>query len=80
MLKVDAASCRVEGKGEVAGVESVDAATDVETFASGWKANDCGADCDPGLRASWGGRKNVLLTHPLNGSVTYVITADKGED
>ncbi len=38
----------------------------VAALAPGWKAENCGADMDPGLRAEWGGRKNVLVTHPLS--------------
>jgi hypothetical protein len=37
----------------------------VEKFAPGWLITNCGTDMDPGLRAEWGGRKNVLVTHPL---------------
>jgi len=38
----------------------------VAAFAPGWRAENCGADMDPGLRAEWGGRTNVLVTHPLS--------------
>jgi hypothetical protein len=38
----------------------------VEKFASGWEIANCGTDMDPGLRAEWGGKKNVLVTHPLD--------------
>lgn len=31
-----------------------------------WKVVDCGPDMDPGLRAEWEGRKNVLCVHPLD--------------
>ena len=47
--------------------------TDVETFAPGWKIKNCGADMDPGLRDEWGGRKNVLVTHPLDPSTGCVL-------
>jgi len=43
-----------------------DIAKAVEKFAPGWKAADCGSDMEPGLRAQWGGRKNVLVTHPAS--------------
>jgi len=56
------------------GGTKIDITTDVEKFAPGWEADGCGVDCDPGLRASWGGRDNVLVTHPLNGSVPCVLT------
>ncbi len=38
----------------------------LEKFAPGWKVKDCGTDMDPGLRGEFGGKKNVLLTHPLD--------------
>ncbi len=38
----------------------------VEQFAPGWEIANCGTDLDPGLRAEWGGRKTVLVTHPLD--------------
>jgi hypothetical protein len=37
-----------------------------EKFAPGWKITNCGTEMDPGPRAEWGGRKNVLVTHPLD--------------
>lgn len=38
----------------------------VEKVAPGWKAANCGLDMDPGLRAEFRGRQNVLVTHPLD--------------
>jgi len=38
----------------------------IEKFAPGWKVANCGSDMDPGLRPEWGGKKKVLVTHPLN--------------
>ncbi len=38
----------------------------IQRVAPGWNVRDCGDDMDPGLRATWRGRKNVLVTHPLN--------------
>ena len=35
-------------------------------FASGWDIRDCGDQMDPGLQDSWGGKKNVFVTHPLD--------------
>ncbi len=46
----------------------------VAKFAAGWKVANCGADTNPGMRASWGGRNNVLVTHPLSGSTPCVLT------
>ncbi len=41
----------------------------VAAFAKGWKAVNCGADMDPGLRDEWGGKEKVLVTHPLSEKV-----------
>ena len=38
----------------------------LDKVAPGWKLSDCGPDMDPGLRAEFGGRKNVFLSHPLD--------------
>lgn len=43
-------------------------------FAKGWKVSNCGPDMDPGLRAEWGGRKNVLVTHPLDPETPCVLS------
>jgi len=47
----------------VSGVNLKDA---MRRFAPGWKVANCGSDMDPGLRPEWGGKKKVLVTHPLN--------------
>ncbi|MEK7707208.1 MAG: ADP-ribosylglycohydrolase family protein [Verrucomicrobiota bacterium] len=47
---------------------------DVEKFAPGWKIADCGDEMNPGLRAEWGGRKNVLVTHPLDPETACKLT------
>ena len=46
----------------------------VKKFAPGWKVSKCGPDMDPGLRAEHNGRKNVLMTHPLNRSTACVLS------
>jgi hypothetical protein len=51
-------------RGQSAGKIDINKA--VAKFAPGWKAEDCGDDMDPGLRAEWGGRRNVLVTHPTS--------------
>jgi len=38
----------------------------VKKVAPGWSIRNCGQDMDPGLKGSFRGRKNVLLTHPLS--------------
>ncbi|NIP25260.1 MAG: hypothetical protein GWN67_12910, partial [Phycisphaerae bacterium] len=46
----------------------------ISKFAPGWKVAKCGGDMNPGLRAEWGGKKNVLLTHPLSRTVGCVLS------
>jgi len=46
----------------------------VATFAPGWKVADCGGEMNPGLRKEWGGRKGVLVTHPLSEPTPCVLT------
>jgi hypothetical protein len=36
----------------------------VEKFFPGWKLTDCGPDMNPGFRAEYFGKKNVVMTHP----------------
>ena len=46
----------------------------VEKFAPGWKIANCGTEMDPGLRAEWAGKKNVLVTHPLDRDTGCVLS------
>jgi len=46
---------------------------DVEAFAPGWRAANCGAAMDPGLHPSLQGKKNILLTHPLDRDTGCVL-------
>jgi hypothetical protein len=46
----------------------------VDQCLPGWKIAKCGPDMDPGIRAEFGGRKNVLMTHPLNRDVACVLS------
>ena len=54
------------GRGGGRSAAKFDLSKAVANFAPGWKVKDCGAEMEPGLRAEWGGRKNVLVTHPLS--------------
>jgi len=47
---------------------------DVEKFAPGWKIANCGPDMSPGLRAQWGGRQNVLVSHPLDPETPCILS------
>jgi hypothetical protein len=42
--------------------------------APGWKIKSCGSDMDPGLREQFGGKTNVLATHPLDRSTGCVLS------
>ncbi|MGC8885847.1 MAG: ADP-ribosylglycohydrolase family protein [Verrucomicrobiia bacterium] len=46
----------------------------IEKFAPGWTVSYCGSDMNPGLRAEWQGRKNVLVTHPLDKETGCIIS------
>jgi hypothetical protein len=46
----------------------------ISKFAPGWKVAKCGDDMNPGLRAEWGGKKKVLLTHPLSRTVGCILS------
>ena len=46
----------------------------VEKFAPGWQIARCGTDMDPGLRAEERGKKNVLVTHPLDAQTGCVLS------
>ncbi len=46
----------------------------VEKAAPGWQVENCGTEMDPGLRAEWGGKKNVLVTHPLDEHTGCVLS------
>ena len=51
----------------------MDISEDLEKFAPGWKSRDCADDHDPGLHKEWGGRKNVLITHPRSTCLPCVM-------
>jgi hypothetical protein len=46
----------------------------VAKFAPGWKVAKCGQDMDPGLYEEMLGRKNVLVTHPLDRNTGCVLS------
>ena len=63
MAQIKPPAPRPKGGG---GAKAVDIKAAAEKVAPGWTVAKCGPDMEPGLRAEWGGRKNVLMTHPLN--------------
>ncbi|MBL7189336.1 MAG: glycoside hydrolase family 127 protein [Phycisphaerae bacterium] len=52
----------------------IDISKAVAAFAPGWAVRDCGNAMEPGLRDKWGGRANVLVTHPLNVKTPCVLS------
>ncbi|MCY3017628.1 MAG: ADP-ribosylglycohydrolase family protein [Planctomycetota bacterium] len=46
----------------------------VEKKFPGWKVKDCGSDMDPGMRGEFRGKKDVLMTHPLNKETGCVLS------
>lgn len=46
----------------------------VAKVAPGWTVTECGQDMNPGLRTEWQGRKNVLVTHPLDQETGCVLS------
>lgn len=46
----------------------------VAKFAPGWGIANCGDDMSPGLREEWSGKKNVLVTHPLDQQTGCVLS------
>ncbi len=45
-----------------------------QIVAPGWKVTKCGPDMAPGLQPEWAGKKNVLLTHPLDRDTACRLT------
>jgi hypothetical protein len=46
----------------------------VAEFAPGWEVANCGDEMNPGLRSTGGGRRDVLVTHPLSEVVPCALT------
>jgi len=46
-----------------------------EKFAPGWAIANCGTEMNPGLRREYAGKKNVLLTHPLDSNTGCVLSS-----
>ena len=46
----------------------------LEKLAPGWTIANCGTEMEPGLRDEELGRKNVLVTHPLNKETPCVLS------
>ncbi len=46
----------------------------VDRVAPGWKVENCGPDMSPGLREEFGGRRKVLVTHPLSQTIGCTLS------
>jgi hypothetical protein len=55
-----------EEMAKITAMAGEDISKDVTKFAPGWKVAACGKEMDPGLHEEALGRKNVLITHPLD--------------
>ncbi|MBE0534344.1 MAG: ADP-ribosylglycohydrolase family protein [Phycisphaerae bacterium] len=53
---------------------ATDISAALKKVAPGWVVSQCGPDMGPGLRDEHAGRKNVLMTHPLNRTVPCVLS------
>jgi hypothetical protein len=60
------AKIKPQPRPKTGGGQAVDLKAAVEKFAPGWTVKDCGSEMDPGLKDQFGGKKDVLCTHPLN--------------
>jgi hypothetical protein len=56
------------------GTPSAELAKVVSKVLPGWSISQCGTDMDPGLRAEWAGKKNVLCTHPLSEQTPCILS------
>lgn len=48
--------------------------TAAERIVPGWEIANCGTDMEPGMRQDYAGRKNVLLTHPLDRETGCILS------
>jgi len=63
----------------IEGLEGAPAIADltdaIQKFAPGWSVRNCLDDSNPGINAEVRGKKNVLVTHPLNESIGCELSA-----
>lgn len=46
----------------------------IDKFYPGWKISQCGPDMNPRIEESFGGKENVLKTHPLDSGTPCVLS------
>ena len=74
--KADYAVLHYGIEGLEGGARAADISAAVEEFAPGWSARNCLDDGSPGLNAEVRGKKNVLVTHPLNEAIGCELSAE----
>ena len=74
--KADYAVLHYGIEGLQGGARAVDISAAVEEFAPGWSVRNCLDDSNPGINAEVRGKKNVLVTHPLNESIGCELSAE----
>ncbi|MBN1816351.1 MAG: nucleoside hydrolase [Sedimentisphaerales bacterium] len=58
---------------QITAVAGMDLSSALVQCAPGWKASRCGADMNPGLYETLHGKKNVLMTHPLDQQTCCIL-------
>lgn len=59
---------------QITAVAGRDMAEAAKKFGGGWKIAKCGDDMNPGFYGELNGKKNVLMTHPLNQTTACVMS------
>jgi hypothetical protein len=59
---------------KITATAGVDMKKAAEKFGGGWKVAKCGGDMSPGFYKEMHGKKNVLMTHPLNKTTACVLS------
>jgi hypothetical protein len=63
-----------EEMAQITAILGKDMSKAIGTFAPGWSVAQCGEEMEPGLREELRGRRNVLVTHPLNEEMGCIIS------
>jgi len=59
---------------KITAAAGIDMRKAAEKFGGGWKIAKCGGDMSPGFFREMHGRKNVLITHPLNQTTACIMS------
>ncbi|MHC4289203.1 MAG: glycoside hydrolase family 127 protein [Planctomycetota bacterium] len=74
--KADYAALHYGIEGLQGGARALDISEAVEEFAPGWSVRNCLDEGNPGLNAKVRGKKNVLVTHPINRSIGCELSTE----